>query len=356
MATIADLALGTKIQIEESADVFESYTLIQHDYNPGKALLFRDSSIGTGQWRSVAPSSSADNLYQGSTLDAYLSDSWYPALPELTRLYLQSLDYPVADTNYAGSAITISRHAATISATEAGAVEIDTYGSALEYSDTLYIGVQYWSRQPIGGMNKYAYCIGASSGTSNVSASSTKAIRPTLGVLETQLVMNADDGVSYKLCMQCTAPEHLYLEGIEANFGWQNPDAAWTLSWSEGSTGTGEPVGGYKVYVAMKREGPYFQLAVLDADTTSLVVPGPHQGYRTLYYRVQTVAPSSMEGCDSEMSETIRYISTKRTNVMYHDGSKWLLGIPMYYTGTEWKTLGGFNYYDGTTWHIPSQK
>ena len=127
---------GDKILIEESEGVFASYTLVHHEYNTGKALLFRDDSIGTKQWRSSVPSSANANRYKDSTLDNYLENTWFPSLLETTRSYLQTIDYPVADTD--GAKILINRHAATLSGSETGeGGAASQYGDLWNYTGTL---------------------------------------------------------------------------------------------------------------------------------------------------------------------------------------------------------------------------
>lgn len=338
MATISSLSAGAKIAITESSST-ALYTLIHHDYNDGKAMLLRDSSIGTSAWRSTAPSSSTNNIFTGSTLDLYLI-SWYDTLPSSTTQYLTTLEYPVTDANYSGNKVYISRGACTISLAETDIANHANWQDIgdFDYLDTVGCGVLYWTRQPSAGTN-YAYRItadGTDYGT--VSVTTTTNVRPTLGVSEDQYVEYDSSLGAYVLAdasapTTCGAPSTLYLWGVETDRTDVELGEEMYLSWS---AGTGTSITGYAVYTSTSLNSGY----TLYTTTTNQYIesiPAPTSYSTTLYFRVQTLGEGGISGSyNSELSTAYRYVTTKAAEstgtqldapaTLYLDGGEYNFG------------------------------
>lgn len=203
---VSSLPDGAKILITEASGN-ALYTLVQHNYNTDKALIWRDDSVGTQQWRSTAPSSEYGNKFADSSLDRYIINTWYPTLPSNTAQFLQTIDYPIRESAANGSAsISINRQASTISAMETGLGGNNGYGTPLDYTTTVNGGVAYWTREPVGGMANYARRVNASGVLGNAHVTTALGVRPTLGVLEDQLVIYSSSDSAYKFASKCTAP------------------------------------------------------------------------------------------------------------------------------------------------------
>lgn len=341
---VSSLNEGDKIIIGENS-VNASYTLVHHEYNPGKALIFRDSSYGKSAYRSSA----SYNGYNGSKLDKYLTETFFTALPETTTQFLQTIDYPIKEAAYnSASAITINRTAATISAIETGLGGTTGYGSVLNYTDTIGIGTYYWTREPVSGMDGYAKCINSSNALANQNITSSYGVRPTLGVLEEQLVRYSEADGGYLFCNKCAAPDTLYINGLEADVSGLNREVNLTLSWTAGTAGYNAPISGYAVWYSTTADGTY-ELYGTTTDT-SMTIIGPTKSSQTYYFKVQTLGPEDADYCNSGLSFTYRAAATKLGNVSYYDGTRWLLAAVKYYNGSQWVDVKRAKSYDGNTW------
>lgn len=347
---VSSLNEGDKIIITEGSSN-ASYTLVHHSYNSGKALIFRDDSIGTCKWRYSKPSSSSANSYIDSTLDQYFINTWYPTLPAETTQFLQTITYPVRSSASSGSsATTIDRKACTLSAAESGLGGNSAYGTPWNYTNTLvYSGSSnYWTREPTGGMAEYAQSISNSGGLYNSSVTYNLAMRPTLGVLEEQLVRYSDSDGGYIFCTKCTAPSTLYINGSATNVTKLNKEASLTLSWSAGTAGYNAPISGYAVWYSTSANGTYELYGTTTG--TSMTVVAPDKMRQVYYFKVQTLAPADADYCNSELSSTYRSAATKEGNVSYYDGTKWILAAVKYYNGSKWVDVNDVQYYNGSKW------
>ena len=293
MATISSLTASstTKIAITEASGT-ALYTLVHHNYNDGKAMLFRDASIGTKAWRSSTPSST-NNIFQGSTLDSYLT-SWYSTLPGTTTKYLTTLDYPVTDANYGGSKMYITRDACTISLAETGLANHANWQDIgdLDCLDTLGCGALYWTRQPSNGTTSAYRITAAGTNYGTVSVTNTSGVRPTLGVLETQYVEYDSSLGAYVLAdavtkTKCVAPSSLYFTGGATSYSNVEPGTAFTLNWSSGTVGQGVTFTNYAVLCDLEANGSYIDVCALTTGTSATVTA--HSDYNTtLYFKVKT--------------------------------------------------------------------
>ena len=329
------------------------YTLVHHGYNTGKALLFRDQPVGKARYRASVPSSASNNIYQQSTLDKYLVETWYPTLASSATDIIQSIDYPVGETNNSTTSTPISRMAGTISAIESGLGGYERFGAPLDYTGTLACDDgSYWTRESVGGTANYAYCVN-NAGTAAQSSTVVTSlhVRPTIGVLEDQMVCLDELLGVYVSCSQHTAPTQLLLDGEALDKTNQNIEVSYTLSWDEGVAGKGNALVGYAVWYSEDPDGEY---QIFNTTTeTSMLVPSPSRGFKTRYYKVQSLADESVDFCSSELSTAVRSVATKRSNVYYFDGNRWMLAVPNYYQNGTWKTTEGMNYYNGSSWIIP---
>lgn len=347
---VSSLNEGDKIIITEaSGDA--AYTLVHHEYNEGKALIFRDDSVGTVRWRYSTPSSTSANSYINSTLDQYFINTWYPTLPAETTQFLQTITYPVKSSASSGSsATTIDRTASTLSGIESGLGGSNGYGSVWNYTDTLaYSGSStYWTREPVAGMANYARSITTSGTLRNDSVTSSLAVRPTLGVLESQLVRQSDTDGEYIFCSKCTAPSALYIDGSAADVTGVNREVNLTLSWTAGTAGYNAEITGYAVWYSTSASGTYELYGTTTG--TSMTIIGPEKNSQTYYFKVQTLGPEDADYCNSDLSSTYRSVATKEGNVSYYDGTRWLLAAVKYYNGSEWVDVQDVKYYSGGTW------
>lgn len=342
---VSSLNEGDKIIIEESSSSSALYTLVHHEYNTGKALIFRDESYGQSRYRS---SNSYDG-YNGGTLDTYLTNTFYASLPSTTTQFLRTIDYPIKENTYANaSEITITRTAATISAIESGLGGEDGYGNVLNWTDTIGIGEYYWTREPVGGMNDYAMCINSSNKAASNGITSNIGVRPTLGIAEEQLVRYSESDAGYIFCTKCTAPSSVYINGSETNVVDVNPSVSLTLSWSAGTAGHNAPISGYAVWYSTSADGVY----ELYGTTTesSMAIEASKNRAQTYYFKVQTLGPEDADYCNSELSTTYRSVTTKTSNINYYDGTRWIVAVAKYYNGSAWVEVNGAKYYNGSSW------
>lgn len=349
---ISSLNEGDKIIITEASGN-GTYTLIQHEYNTGKAMLFRDASVGTSKYYNSAPSSYVNNKFESSTLDTYINTTWYGGLPTATKNFLTTLNYPIAQNNNS-TATTISRNASTISDTEhgggTGSTSGEKWGIPVSYTGTLSLSTPYWTRTPISGMNNYAKIINTSNNTANSSVTTAQNVRPTLGVLETQLVKPTTNG--YIFCTKCTAPTTVKINNGTTNITNTQPNTSCTLSWSGAAAGTNAPITGYAVWYSTSANGTYSLYGT--TTSTSMSVSGPEKGFSTYYFKVQTLSEEEIDYCNSNLSSTSRAISTKKSNLYYYDGTRWLIGLPKYWNGSAWVEGNSTNYYNGSSWKKPT--
>lgn len=312
MATISSLSAGSSIALTEASGT-GYYTLVHHNYNSGKAMLLRNSSIGNSTWRSSVPAANS-NIFQGSTLDNYLIN-WYETLPSSTKQYLTTLNYPVTDSNYNGNKIYITRTACTISAAETSFADHANWQDIgdLDYLGSLGSGATWWTRQPSSGTT-YAYSV-TSDGTecSTIYDTYSRGVRPTVGVLETQEVVYDSSMGAYTLTngsggsssSRLAAPSTLYLDGGEYNFGMAVPGREYELSWDAVSGAYG-----YSIYYSTEENGTYTWIK--DVVTTSATVNAANTYSTYRYFKVQTLSQSGDE--DSPLSTAYRSVSTRASD------------------------------------------
>lgn len=343
---VSSLNEGDKIIITEASGT-GTYTLVQHEYNTGKAMLLRDASIGTSKYYSSKPSSYYYNKFEDSTLDKYINTTWYGGLPASTKTFLSPLNYKVCLNNNQ-TVTTISRNACTISDSEHSSGSAN-WGSPLSYAGTLSLDTAYWTRVPTSGMADYARIVDTSNGIANSSVTTARNVRPTLGVLETQLVKPTTNG--YVFCTKCTAPTTVKINNGTTNITNAQSNTSCTLSWSGAAAGTNAPITGYAVWYSTSANGTYSLYGT--TTSTSMSVSGPEKGYQSYYFKVQTLTDDDADYCNSDLSSTSRAISTKKSNLYYYDGTRWLIGLPKYWNGSAWVEGNSTNYYNGSSWKKP---
>lgn len=351
---VSSLNEGDKIMIQESENSLVPYTLVHHNYNDGKALIFRDAPLDTTVSWSYNYDPDGDTAFISSTLDNYLNGTWYSSLPGATRQFLQTIDYPVA-ARYEQSPDQefIPRNACTISAIEADGNGDSLYGTMLNYLDTIICGSDYWTREhsyySAGYKAKY---IGKNGGVYTVGAQTKHSVRPTLGLLEDQTVIYSESDGGYIFCTKCTAPTTVKINNGTTNITNAQSNASYTLSWSGAAAGTNAPIVGYDVWYSTSANGTYSFYGT--TTSTSMLVSGPEKGYQSYYFKVQTLTNNDMDYCNSDLSSTSRAISTKKSNLYYYDGTRWLIGLPKYWNGSAWVEGNSTNYYNGSSWKKPT--
>lgn len=303
---VSKLYDGAPILLEESSGTYSSYTLMQHNYNSGKALLWRDASIGSVKWR-TSTVSYYNNLYQTSYLDSYLNGTWYSSLLSTTRDLLTPLSYPVADYNSGGNPTSITRNAATVSATELGLVVDSNYGSTLDYAVAGIIDrdVNYWTRQPVNSSST-VYYVYSDGSRDNSSSTASYAVFPTVGISESTSVEWDGDLGGYKLSSATSsspaAPAALYLNGGSYDYGEVEPGTSFTLSWD---ASTSASVTGYIVYYKDTGDTTYTSVGSVTSLYKTVYAPNTYSTSRVFY-----VAAVNANGVGA-MSSSYRYVVTK---------------------------------------------
>ena len=305
---VSELYDGAPILLEESSGTYSSYTLMQHNYNSGKALLWRDASIGSVKWR-TSTVSYYNNLYQTSYLDSYLNGTWYSSLLSTTRDLLTPLSYPVADYNSGGNPTSITRNAATVSATELGLVVDSNYGSTLDYAVAGIIDrdVSYWTRQPVNSSST-VYYVYSDGSRDNSSSTVSHAVFPTVGISESTSVEWDGDLGGYKLSSATSslpaAPASVYLYdgALEGSFSGVEPGASFTLTWDKS---TSSSITGYMVYYIDTGDTSYTPDGYTSSLSKTVYAPNTYSTSRTFY-----VAAVNANGVGA-MSSSYRYVVTK---------------------------------------------
>lgn len=304
---VSELYDGASILLEESSGTYSSYTLMQHNYNSGKALLWRDASIGSVKWR-TSTVSYYNNLYQTSYLDSYLNGTWYSSLLSTTRGLLTPLSYPVSDYNSGGNPTSITRNAATVSATELGLVVDSNYGSTMDYAVAGIIDrdVNYWTRQPVNSSST-VYYVYSDGSRDNSSSTASYAVFPTVGISESTSVEWDGNLGGYKLSSATSsspaAPAALYLNGGSYNYGEVEPGTSFTLSWD---ASTSASVTGYIVYYKDTGDTTYTSVGSVTSLYKTVYAPDSYSTTRTFYVRAV-----NSNNYVSDYSTATRYVTTK---------------------------------------------
>ena len=353
---ISSLPEGSKILVDEPDGTQGTYSIVHHGYGDATlCLLWRDDVLST----SVAFNHNSDTFLADNSgqLDKYLNQTFYDALPETTKPYVQLAVYPTLDKRLYGSVTNLERYICTPSVRELketiGAAE--WHGMPLDYLDTVACNKVYWTRSVYTSEAGNAYRIGETGNSFTYSRDYSGGVRPCFCVLETQLVSPGDEsGSFYVLTSAADSPINVYLNGVAANMQDCQRDSAATLSWD---AAVSTLVTGYEVWCSNAVDDTYSFLGAVAADDsgiipTELIVHTGGKGFETLYFKVKAVTTPDTDYLDSELSDATRAMSTKRTNVHYYDGTRWLLAMPNHYNG-GWKQAEGLKYYDGVTWVTP---
>ena len=198
---IESLPDGAKLLIDE-ADGTALYTIVMHNYNDGKCLLWRDEILSNVSVNFNDNEDSFNKDYSSGSgsddLDIYLENTFYASLPETTTQYIVAANYPTLTKRLYGEVVDLERHVCTPSVRELkGGVVGAAEGSVFNYTDTLISGDDYWTRSVYTGSSGQAYYINATGTSTYTSRGNTKGVRPAFAVLETQYVVQ--DGDYYRL-------------------------------------------------------------------------------------------------------------------------------------------------------------
>ena len=372
---VESLPNGAKVLIDEADGVKGTYSVVMHGYNTGLCLLWRDNCVD----ETIAFNQNADTFLSTNygKLDEYLNTTFYNSLPDTTKPFIQLAAYPTLDKRLYGTVTDIERYVCTPSVRElrenTGAAE----GTVFDYLDTVDCDEVYWTRSVYTEESGKAWYISDSDGSAYTrNRDYASGVRPCLCVLESQLVTPSGD--YYVLATQCGAPndirfatEHAMDDlGNITNVIWeaidltnQQQDHEVVIANNFGVAGQNAPISGYALWRCNTIDGEYELLEETYMDNlpettddefihTYTIVCSPPDAYMTYYYKVQTLAPLGMDYLNSPLSDACRLIATKRTNVKYYNGTKWLLVEPKYYNGNTWKISEGAKYYDGTQWLV----
>lgn len=357
---IESLPEGTKISVTE-ANGTALYTIVQHDYNTGKCLLWRDEILSGVQvnfndnndWFSKDQGSGSNDL------DIYLEETFYNSLPQSTKQYIVTANYPTLTKRPAigGSVADLERHVCTPSLRELKDQQGGAEGILLMYLNTINSGAAYWTRSIYTGSTGQAQYITASGSSTYKSRTETSGVRPAFTVLETQLVMPNSDGVTYSLTSPVAAPTNVYVNGGTTNLTNLQRDVNITLSWTAVNDSR---VKGYEVWVSSKvgngaqSEYTYYG-KINSASTTSLQISSGEKGFTEKHFKVKAITSTDTDYLNSPLSTVSRSFRTKDTNAHYFNGSKWLLVTPKYYNGSTWVATEGASYYNGSSWQISDE-
>lgn len=190
--TAGDLEPGAIVYIQESDGTF-SYHVCDTDYL-GKILLVRDTSPGLTRYKSSPSSQAMSHKYNNSNLDSNIN-SFYDNLPVSTKAIIQAVDIPVRSHAGNGSSQEyLTRYAFALSAKEWGLGGSDFEGEPIEYTGTRDNDTQHWTREPIGGMPNYAYCVNVNGERASVEVKTLHNYRPAMCISPDQEMEETDGG------------------------------------------------------------------------------------------------------------------------------------------------------------------
>lgn len=353
---IGSLPEGSKILVEEENGAQGTYSIVHHGYGDSTlCLLWRDNCLPS----SCAFNHNSDSFLadKDGALDKYLNETFYSALPNSTKQYIQPAIYPTLDKRLYGTVMELSRYVCTpsireLTETSGGA---EWHGMPLDYLETKDCDEVYWTRSVYTSSSGLAYRVNDSGTSYTYNRSYSTGVRPCFCVLEEQMVMPSDDGMSYVFSSKVASPGAVYLNGGITNLVGCQRDASAVLSWD---VVMDTRLTGYEVWRCDRADGDYIFLGAVTATDdgnipTELIVHTGDKGFSTLYYKVKAVTALDTDYLDSELSSDVRSMTTKRTNVHYYDGTRWLLADVNHYNGSVWDMLEGAQYYDGTQWIVP---
>ena len=193
-STVEFCSLGDRISIKEGNGT-AWYTLVDNDYY-GNALLVRDECVSESvRYRYEAADNSYATKYEGNYLDNYLNNTFYNTLPEDTVSIIQEVDIPVrSNADASASQVSINRKVFALSATEWGLEGSSLEGDPIAYQDRRAVGVDYWTREPVGGMTNYAYTVVANGAKGHGECNVNRRVRPAFCIAKNQLVSEIDGG------------------------------------------------------------------------------------------------------------------------------------------------------------------
>lgn len=350
--TVGSLAEGTKFLLDEPSGTTGVYTLVQHNYNDGKCLLWRDDIYTNKMFNS------SKTAFTSGELDTYLNSEFYDSLPDSTKQYIVSANYPTLSnhTAYGGSVVDLTRYVCTPSLRELFDGVGDAEGMVFEYLATRVpaSATAYWTRSMLDDTSarKARYINADGDDYFSRDVATACGVRPCFAVLEEQIVVPSGD--FYKFAAKYSAPGSIYLNSSTANLSDKQIGFSATLSWDAVSDAN---IRGYAVWRCTDPYGTYEYIGEVNAGDdgsipTSMIVNGPDDGFITYYYKVQTLGASESDYCDSDLSETYRFIATKRTKIKYYDGYRWLLAAPKHYANGAWTIANSTKYYNGSRWIV----
>lgn len=339
---IESLPEGSKIIIDEPEGVTGTYTLVHHNYNDGLCLIWRDNCIEYQD--ALNHNSDHYNKDNYGRIDAYLSDTFYVNMPSSTKSCIQQANYPtLSDRAYGGTVSDLYRYICIPSVRElkenVNAAEWN--GTPLDYLTTVTNGELYWTRSIATSTAGLGYYITTEGNEQTRNRSYNGGIRPCFCLLESQLVSPNEDGTAYLLSQKVAAPANLYLNSLAQDLVDLQRDTTILLSWDAVNNSL---VQGYEVLVKNSLDEEYSSQGTVVADaegviSTWLPISMGSKGYVTKYFAVKAITTPETDFLDSEPSSVYRSAATKKTNFHYFDGSIWLLGVPKYYDGSNWKEV-----------------
>ena len=334
---VSEIPVGSSIAIEEE-DGYSSYSLVQHNYNSGVALLLRDMVVDQVQWSA----SSSVTMYEGNTLDNWQTYTWYPSQPSSTQRLLTDVSYPVVSSVSNKSQGAIVRKACIPSISELS-YQYDSYHGSLFTSRTINIGTTYWTRQLQNGSS--AFYVNSSGSFGANSVTNTYGVRPCIGISETKLTAQKDDSTGiYWLSIGLTPPSALYFYDNEIDFDNVQPNLNFLLTWPEAESGT---VASYVVFADYLDGTSELVYAGSSPYTT---VSSPYKGYMKTVFSLHTMFEED-PGIIYPTTMT-RYISTIKSRINVYapitEGGDpvWRLAVPKHFDGYSWiEDPNGMHYF-----------
>jgi hypothetical protein len=195
LITAETLPAGALVSIAESNSTSAWYRVVDTNYL-GNILLVRENCLGeTVKYRLSAANDASDTKYEGSNLDSYLNTTFYGNLPTNVASVIQPVNIPVRASAHSDAAQAyLNRRVFALSATELGKSSISMEGEPIEYTDRVAVGVQYWTRQPSGGMTNMAYQIKADGECNSGYCTDAKCVRPAFCISKRQSMTEITGG------------------------------------------------------------------------------------------------------------------------------------------------------------------
>ena len=198
-AKAESVAVGELFYITET-DGNAWYRLVDKDYNgQGLALLVREECTEKSRfWASHFEDYETRHKYNGSVLDTNMN-LFYTSLPAATKGKIALTTIPVRKDAVGNTTQDyLDRYVFALSATEWGLTGSAYEGEPIEDTSSLKTSVDYWTREPVGGMRNYSYGVTTAGRRANYDNTTEHYMRPAFCIALNQAVGMVEGGWELK--------------------------------------------------------------------------------------------------------------------------------------------------------------